>query len=575
MILNRIALIFSIYLLTTLGANAQGVDTMAVHGKGNNDNVNAKALYYDAVRARNRGDLQEAEQLLKKVVQFDKNAAGAYFDLARIYTVMKKADDAEQNMKKAISLQPDNKWYKEQYAGLLMEMQRFDEAAEIYEKIAAQENNKFYLQTLAYVYQRGGQVDKAIATFDKLLKMYGNDEDILEKKLQLYLNNNELDKAVLINNELIKLAPDETTYYIRLAEMYNNNNEPEKAADIYRKAEKMFPDDPGIQLSLSEYYKQSGNEKLYKDYLQKVVTNNSLDAQSQLTILSTYFIESKDSSGKAFALEMAGKLAEDNQDDARLQTLYGDMLAMTGKLEDAELPYKRSLEIETSNFSVWRNLLSLYIQQDKMDSLIKYSDKALRIYPNQAILHYFKGIALNSKKEYDRAVNSIQRAIDMTPEEEVSDIAGMYAFIGDINNSLKNYEEADEAFDKALELDANNATTLNNYAYYLSVRGVRLTDAEKMSKRSLELSPDLPTFLDTYGWILYKQGNYKKAEEYIQRAIEQERANASGTLWEHLGDVQYKLGNKNGALTSWQKAKELGTEGDLIDRKIKEQKLYE
>ena len=108
---------------------------------------------------------------------------------------------------------------------------------------------------------------------------------------------------------------------------------------------------------------------------------------------------------------------------------------------------------------------------------------------------------------------------------------------------------------------------LYNYSYYLSLRNKRLEDAEKMSKRSLELRPEEPTFLDTYGWILYKSGDYKKAKEYIQKAIDANNEGADGTLWEHLGDIYYKLNNKEKAVEYWKKAKEKGTENEQIDKK--------
>jgi tetratricopeptide (TPR) repeat protein len=96
-----------------------------------------------------------------------------------------------------------------------------------------------------------------------------------------------------------------------------------------------------------------------------------------------------------------------------------------------------------------------------------------------------------------------------------------------------------------------------------------------MSKKTIELSKDEPSFLDTYGWILYKQSKYDKALEYIQKAIDVSGESADGTLWEHLGDVNYKLGNIDKAVSCWMKAKEKGTENIDIDKKIKDRKLYE
>lgn len=556
-------------------AAAQEADTIPPP-IGEQSKLNAVVLHYEAVRARNKGDNAEAAAKLQNAIKFDPEGAGLYYDLARINMASRQMAEAEKNIKKAIELEPGNSWYKEQYAGLLLEENKYTKAAEVYEQIVAEDqHNKERLQTIAYLYQRAGEKKKATAAYDKLVQMYGSDEEILEGKLQLHLNNNELDEAVKVNNRLIELAPGESKYYIRLAEMYNNNEQPDKAAEIYKKAEQMFPDDAGIQLSLSEYYRRKGDRDLYKKYMQKVVRNNALGASEQLTVLAGFVLSSNDSADRVVSLGLAKEIAENNPDDARAIASYGDMLGVTGDFTSAAEQYKKSVGIDPANYVVWRNLLQAYFQVDMYDSVLKYSDKALRLFPNQAQLHYLSGLAYSLKKDYTKAINAMERAVDMMPEENRSELAGIYGMLADAYYNTKDYETSDEYFEKSLKLAPDNASTLNNYAYYLSERGVRLEDAEKMSKRSLELSPDLPTFLDTYGWILYKQGNYKKAKEYIEKAIQKEEQAASATLWDHLGDANYKLGNKDEALENWNKAKELGADNPKLDKKIADKKLYE
>jgi Tfp pilus assembly protein PilF len=88
-----------------------------------------------------------------------------------------------------------------------------------------------------------------------------------------------------------------------------------------------------------------------------------------------------------------------------------------------------------------------------------------------------------------------------------------------------------------------------------------------MSAKSLKLRPDESTYLDTYGWILYKQGKYTEAKQYIQRAIDSGENGADPTLWEHLGDIEYKLGNAEQALEHWKKAQSEGEKSELLQQK--------
>ena len=151
----------------------------------------------------------------------------------------------------------------------------------------------------------------------------------------------------------------------------------------------------------------------------------------------------------------------------------------------------------------------------------------------------------------------------------------MYSLLADIYHSNKQDDQSDKSFEKAISLDPNNPTTLNNYAYYLSERGKKLDEAEKMSQKSLDMSPGVATFLDTYGWIQYKKGNYLKAKDFIQKAIDLAGAGADATLYDHLGNICYQLNDKSKAIDYWKKAKELGADDPMIDKKISEGKLYE
>ena len=220
-------------------------------------------------------------------------------------------------------------------------------------------------------------------------------------------------------------------------------------------------------------------------------------------------------------------------------------------------------------------MLQFYSDKRDADSLIKYSDRTIRLFPSQALANYYNGIGHFNKKEYPAAIKSINRALDLQPNEKTDLLAIMYSTLGDIYNITHQYELSDNAFDKALGYDPNDATVLNNYSYYLSERGQKLEQAEKMSLKSLQIRPGEGTFLDTYGWILYKRGNYDDARDYVQQALRKAAANADGTLYNHLGNIYYKLNDKQKALENWKLAKEKGSDDPNLDKKISEVKLYE
>lgn len=539
--------------------------------------LEADAAYYDALRARIKGDDKEEERLLLQVISGKPQASGAYYDLARLYFKENRSDKATEYIKKAIALDGSNVWYKTQYAEILVQNKLYEEAAKLFDEIAKTEKyNDDYLLKAFNLYQHVGKYDEALTTINKYLEKEPDNEEAIDLKKKLLLKRNDVDGVVKVLEGQIARNPQEGKYYAELAEVYDNNKLTGKAAEMYRKIEEQFSDDPTVQLTLSEYYKKNNNQKKYEEYVKKLVTNKSLDADVQLSILGPMIIEGgNDSAMRRQGLDIITILAAQHPENARVSAFYGDVLAFNNKIDKAAEAYKKSISIDPSTYKVWESLLFAYTGRETADSLIKYSEKALKLFPNQAMFHYLNGVGYMNKKDYAKSIKAISRGIDMQPEDNKAQLVQMYTGLGDAYNYAKKYSASDSSYDYALKLDPMNATVLNNYAYYLSVRGVRLEDAALMSKKSLEVRKDEPTFMDTYGWILYKQGKYKDAQEYIQKAIDANGENADGTLWEHLGDVYYKQGNIDKAVECWTKAKEKGTENTDIDKKIKDRKLYE
>jgi tetratricopeptide (TPR) repeat protein len=395
-------------------------------------------------------------------------------------------------------------------------------------------------------------------------------------KVELYKKQNDVESAAGVIERLIVVNPLEGRYYAALAELYEANGETKKAEQVYKRAMNAVPDDPMIQLSLAIRSKMNQDSVGYSENLKKMAVNKSLDVATQLQVLDQYVQESfKDVDKRKEALVIAEQLAVQHPKDAQVAYSYGRVLVLNNQPEKAVEQYKRSLEIDQSNVEVWSRMLDIFTPKEKADSLKFYSDKALKLFPNLAAIHYYSGLAAYNKDDYPTAIKILNRAIDMLPEEDTDMLSRLYATLGELYNTTKEYKLSDQSYSKSLGLDPNNFLVLNNFAYFLSVRGENLEEAERMSRLSLELVPNEATFMDTYGWILYKQGKYSKAKEFIQKAIDKNGENADGTLYDHLGDVYFKLNEKEKALEYWQKAKAKGTDNPFIDKKIQEQKLYE
>ena len=120
-------------------------------------------------------------------------------------------------------------------------------------------------------------------------------------------------------------------------------------------------------------------------------------------------------------------------------------------------------------------------------------------------------------------------------------MANFDAFLGDIYHQQGEEEKAFDAYDRTLRNDPDNVLVLNNYAYYLAVKGQDLDKALEMSTKAIAAEPDNPTYLDTHAWVLYMKGDYKEAEKHMKKAIKLLKE-PDATYTKHYEAILNKLG---------------------------------
>jgi tetratricopeptide (TPR) repeat protein len=240
--------------------------------------------------------------------------------------------------------------------------------------------------------------------------------------------------------------------------------------------------------------------------------------------------------------------------------------------EDSIRPVlERALEIAPDNAAARLQLVSYAWRAEDKDRVIALCRDARQYNPDEMAFYYYQGIAYYQKEQLDDALDAFQNGIsvinDHSDPEIVSDF---YAVMGDIMHQKGREQEAFAAYDSCLQWKDDNIGCLNNYAYYLSEKGLQLEKAEQMSYRTIKAEPKNATYLDTYAWILFMQKRYSEARIYIDQTLQCD-SDSSSVLLEHAGDIYYQAGEKEQAVTLWQQALKKATEDrrQVLTRKIK------
>lgn len=533
-------------------------------------------LFIDATRARLAGDVTKAIKLYETCLAKNPKHSASMYELAQLYYNTSDYSTAARYAENASEIEPGNKWYKLLLVEIYGKAGRKKELLATCEKLVEQDpRNLDFLYELANAYLMNDDGNNAIKTYQKIEDLLGVTEEISMQKQRIFLIQNKTDKAAQEMEKLIKEFPDQETRYLStLAEMYVQSGKQDEALKIYEKILEKDPNNPYIHITLSDFYRQKGEMERSFDELKLGFANPALDVDTKVRVLLAFFsVSEMYNEHKQDIIELAQILVVTHPDDPKSHSLYGDLLLDNKKYAEARDEFRKVIAIDSSRYAVWESLLNAEIQLADYKALENESSRAIELFPLLPVPYLFRGVALLESKNYSEAVSNLNTGAKMVSGNNLL-LVQFYTYLGDAYNRMKDFELSDQSYEKALKIDPENSFVLNNYAYYLSLRNVKLDKAEIMSAKSLKLDPTNAANMDTYGWILYKLGKYSEAAEWVQKAIDA-TAEADPDLLEHLGDIKYKSGDKEKALQLWQNALKVGKGSDFLEQKVKEGILYE
>ena len=163
------------------------------------------------------------------------------------------------------------------------------------------------------------------------------------------------------------------------------------------------------------------------------------------------------------------------------------------------------------------------------------------------MFYYYLGVAYFQQAKLAQAVEAFKDGLDHVEQGGVSNrvqlYTNMYSLLGDIYHQLGQDEKAFQSFDACLGYAPDDAVVLNNYAYYLSQKKKNLVRAEEMSRKSNELEPNNATYMDTYAWVLYQLKRYEEAAVWMDKTVEQMQKDGeeiSDDVVEHIKKINKK-----------------------------------
>lgn len=261
------------------------------------------------------------------------------------------------------------------------------------------------------------------------------------------------------------------------------------------------------------------------------------------------------------AYERSAQYKASNAVRLRLGADYARM----GKLDEASRELEALLKEDPQNVQGRYLLALIYTTRKQYDraakeyetiltSLSNADPQNIEIYGYLAQLYY-------SQKQYDKAIKQFETIVSLNPTEN----ADIIYLLGSLYLEIKNRDKALELFTRTLKINPDHDEALNSLAYLYAEDGVKLEEALNMMEKAVKIDPTNGAYLDTLGWIYFKKGNNEKAIEYLKKADSYIK---DPIVYEHLGDVYFKMGMKDDARKYWDMSIKLEPNQQQVTQKL-------
>ena len=529
-------------------------------------------FFLEAMVQRQKGNNDAAFDLLQHCVDINPQASEAYYFLSQYYKVLKDNDKAMEMVKRAATLDPDNITYTETLMQTYIGQRQYQEAIAVAEQLYDQHKDREdLLELLFQLYQHEQDYEHAIAVLDRMETLNGKSERLSYAKSEIYSRKGDKAAAIAEMKGLADRYPNDMNYLGMYGDMLMMNNETEAALDIYNRILSEEPGNTRTQVSMLSYYREAGDSMAAATTLKQLLLNPQVQTEQKMVLMRQEIMRNEEQGGDStLILNLFRQMLARPQEDGDIASLCAAYMGLKNMPNDSIIPVlEQVLAVEPDNAAARLQLVSFAWNEENHDRVIALCKEARQYNPEEMAFYYYQGMTYYKKGDKDEALSAFQNGIGVINEESNPDIVSdFYAVMGDLLQQKGLSRQAFEAYDSCLQWKDDNIMCLNNYAYYLSVRGEQLERAEQMSYKTVKAEPKNATYLDTYAWILFMQKRYAEAKIYIEQALQND-SDTTAVITEHAGDIYMMNKDTGRALELWRQAQQDDAGNKILAKKIR------
>ena len=546
------------------------------------DKRKAEYIYLQAQAYKTQDSLAAFYDLIKYAYELDSTNTAISFYYG--YLILRKDNitDADKEralmlMKKHIDAHPEDYYEATFFSDACMSLKHMDMGLEAIEKIAELNPTKTEVQMrLAAAYVRNKKYAEALTVYDKIEGYEGKSTEITVYKAALCSELGDTLGAINEMRTLYNTAPSSVDYNLVMSELFKQYNMSDSALYYLDKAQTLDPENGNVYFAKAQYYDEIGDSVNFDKQIYNALVSKDLPVETKLDVLTQYTqtqLLRNDSTERVNNLFKV--LVAQHPHEPKVHELYGIYYSTIKDYKHAIDEVGYEVDLDPTNAEAWQRLVVMNMFDDNYAGAVKAAQKALEYNPDNIDLYRYIAPSYLQMKEYDKSIETYDKALALVDSTQNTELySDLLCGKGDVYVELGDSTRGYDLYEHALRIFPGNTSAMNNYAYFLSLNNKDLDKAESMAAKAVYANPNNATFIDTYAWVFFKKKNYDMALLYIKSAMDNSDS-PSADIIEHYGDILFMTGDKEGAVTQWEKALKLNPSNELLQRKVQDKTYYE
>lgn len=489
-------------------------------------------------------------------------AAGIYFALAKLYSNVAQHQKSLENVLEAIKLNPNNLDYKEHAADTYIILGDYKNALSYLKDISIHKPDDInILYNIGRMYEALKLPSEALKYYENITLNYQYDETVLIRMAEIYESYKDYINTAATIEKLLVLNPTDLNLKYTAAATYIKIPDYDNAIRIYEDILRTNPNNRDVQTEIIKlYFRQNRNAEAFDKY-SKLIEKDSIDFKTKIDVAAAFIqVSNEDKEALSVAVNILNTLKADYPNEW-MPDFYLTYIEAQTNPKEAENKFNYLLSKNDSSAELYIQIGFYYYENNDLNKALQIFKEGADKFSDEFRLQYLTGNTFYRLGDNKSALPYLENAKKLNP----SDI-GTLSNLGLVYDDLGMNKECSELYEEAFKYHPDNILLMNNYAYHLAETEQDLLKAKEMSKKTIDKEPNNASYLDTYGWILFKLKDYKNAAYYIEKAVKIQK---NATLLDHLGDVYEAMGEIVKALKAWKDALQLEPSNENIYKKIK------